>query len=120
VIIGLHHVQLAAPAGSEPALRRFYGGMLGMAEVPKPAALAARGGVWFRSGKAELHLGIDADFRPARKAHPALLVDDLDVIVTRLADAGHRVRPDNLLPGYRRCYLDDPCGNRLELLTPVS
>jgi hypothetical protein len=94
--------------------------MLGMAEVPKPAALAARGGVWFRSGKAELHLGIDADFRPARKAHPALLVDELDVIVTRLADAGHRVRPDNLLPGYRRCYLDDPCGNRLELLTPVS
>ena len=120
MIIGLHHVQLAAPAGSQPALRRFYGGMLGTAEIPKPAALAARGGVWFRSGRAELHLGVDADCRPARKAHPALLVDDLDEIMTRLAEAGHGVRPDELLPGYRRCYLDDPCGNRLELLTPVS
>jgi catechol 2,3-dioxygenase-like lactoylglutathione lyase family enzyme len=120
VIIGMHHVQLAAPAGSEPALRRFYGGVLGMAEIPKPAGLAARGGVWFRSGKAEVHLGVDVDFRPARKAHPALLVDDLDATVTRLAEAGHDVRPDELLPGYRRCYLDDPCGNRLELLTPVS
>jgi catechol 2,3-dioxygenase-like lactoylglutathione lyase family enzyme len=120
VIIGLHHVQLAVPAGSKPALRRFYGAMLGMAEIPKPAALAARGGVWFRSGKAELHLGVDADFRPARKAHPALLVDDLDAIVTRLAEVGHRARPDELLPGYRRYYVDDPYGNRLELLTPVS
>ena len=120
MIIGLHHVQLAVPAGSKPALRRFYGAMLGMAEIPKPAALAARGGVWFRSGKAELHLGVDADFRPARKAHPALLVDDLDAIVTRLAEVGHRARPDELLPGYRRYYVDDPYGNRLELLTPVS
>ena len=120
MIIGVHHVQLAAPAGSEPALRRFYGGMLGMAEIPKPAALAARGGMWSRSGRAQLHVGVDADFLPARKAHPALLVDDLDAIVTRLAEAGHSVRPDELLPGYRRCYLDDPCGNRLELLTPVS
>ena len=120
MIIGVHHVQLAGSAGSEPALRRFYGGMLGMAEIPKPAALAARGGMWLRSGRAELHVGVDADFRPARKAHPALLVDDLDAIVTRLAEAGHSVRPDELLPGYRRCYLDDPCGNRLELLTPVS
>jgi catechol 2,3-dioxygenase-like lactoylglutathione lyase family enzyme len=120
VIIGLHHVQLAAPAGSEPALRRFYGGVLGMAEIPKPAGLAARGGVWFRSRKAEVRLGVDVDFRPARKAHPALLVDDLDATVTRLPEAGHNVRPDELLTGYRRCYLDDPCGNRLELLTPVS
>jgi len=120
MIIGLHHVQLAVPAGSEPALRQFYGGMLGMAEIPKPAALAARGGVWFRSGRAELHLGVDADFRPARKAHPALLVDDLDAVVTRLAEIGHRARPDELLPGCRRCYIDDPCGNRLELLTAVS
>jgi catechol 2,3-dioxygenase-like lactoylglutathione lyase family enzyme len=120
VITGLHHVQLAVPAGSEPALRRFYGDALGMAEIPKPAALAARGGVWFRSGTAELHLGVEADFRPARRAHPGLLVDDLDEIMARLADAGHSVRPDDLLPRYRRCYVDDPCGNRLELLTPVS
>jgi catechol 2,3-dioxygenase-like lactoylglutathione lyase family enzyme len=120
VIIGLHHVQLAVPAGSEPALREFYGGVLGMTEVVKPAALAARGGVWFRSGTAELHLGVEADFRPARKAHPGLLVDDLDEIVARLGESGRRVRPDDLLPGYRRCYVDDPCGNRLELLAPVS
>jgi catechol 2,3-dioxygenase-like lactoylglutathione lyase family enzyme len=120
VISGLHHVQLAVPAGAEPALRAFYGGVLGMVEVAKPPALAARGGVWFRSGTAELHLGVDADFRPARKAHPALLVDDLDAAVTRLGAAGQRVQPDDLLPGYRRCYVDDPCGNRLELLAPVS
>lgn len=120
MITGLHHVQLAVPAGSEPALREFYGGLLGMTEVTKPPPLAARGGVWFRSGTAELHLGVEVDFRPARKAHPALLVDDLDAIVARLAEAGRSVRPDDLLPGYRRCYVDDPCGNRLELLTPVS
>jgi catechol 2,3-dioxygenase-like lactoylglutathione lyase family enzyme len=116
----LHHVQIAVPAGSEAALRRFYAGVLGMIAVPKPPVLAARGGAWFRSGTAELHLGVEDDFRPARKAHPALLVDDLDGIVTRLAEGGHSVRPDDLLPGYRRFYVDDPCGNRLELLAPVS
>jgi catechol 2,3-dioxygenase-like lactoylglutathione lyase family enzyme len=120
VISGLHHVQIAVPAGSESALRQFYGQVLGMTEIPKPAVLVARGGVWFRTGTAELHLGIEADFRPARKAHPGLLVEDLDGIVTRLAEAGHSVRPDDLLPGFRRCYVDDPCGNRLELLAPVS
>ena len=120
MVIGLHHVQIAVPAGSEPALRQFYGRVLGMTEIPKPAALAARGGVWFRSGTAELHLGVEEDFRQARKAHPGLLVDDLDGIVSRLAEAGHSVRPDDLLPGYRRCYVDDPCGNRLELLARVS
>ena len=120
MISGLHHVQIAVPAGWERALRRFYAGVLGMTEIPKPAALAGRGGMWFRSGTAELHLGVEEDFRPARKAHPGLLVDDLDPIVSRLAEAGHRVRPDDLLPGYRRCYVDDPCGNRLELLAPVS
>ena len=120
MITGLHHVQIAVPPGSEPALRDFYAGLLGMTEVSKPAALAARGGAWFRSGTAELHLGVEPDFRPARKAHPGLLVDELDAIVARLVDAGRSVRPDDLLPGYRRCYVDDPCGNRLELLSPVS
>jgi catechol 2,3-dioxygenase-like lactoylglutathione lyase family enzyme len=120
VITGLHHVQIAVPAGSEPALRDFYAGLLGMTEVAKPAVLAARGGAWFRSGTAGLHLGVEPDFRPARKAHPGLLVDELDAIVARLAEAGRSVRPDDLLPGYRRCYVDDPCGNRLELLSPVS
>ena len=120
MITGLHHVQLAVPAGAEPALREFYGGLLGMIEVVKPPTLAARGGVWFRSGTAELHLGVEPDFRSARKAHPGLLVDDLNAIVARLADAGRSVGPDDLLPGYRRCYVDDPRGNRLELLAPVS
>ena len=118
MIVGLHHVQLAVPARSEPALREFYGGVLGMTEVAKPAALAARGGVWFRSGAVELHLGVEADFRPARKAHPALLVDDLNALTARLAAAGQDVRWDDLLPGHRRCYVEDPCGNRLELLAP--
>ena len=118
MIVGLHHVQLAVPAGSEPALREFYGGVLGMTEVTKPAALAARGGAWFRSGATELHLGVESDFRPARKAHPALLVDDLDALTARLAAAGQDVRWDDLLPGHRRCYVEDPCGNRLELLSP--
>jgi catechol 2,3-dioxygenase-like lactoylglutathione lyase family enzyme len=118
VIVGLHHVQLAVPAGAEPALREFYGGVLGMTELVKPPRLAARGGAWFRSGAVELHLGVEAGFRAARKAHPALLVDDLDALTTRLAEAGQDVRWDDLLPGYRRCYVEDPCGNRLELLTP--
>ena len=117
---GLHHVQIAVRRGRSRRCGAFYGGVLGMVEMPKPAALAARGGSWFRSGTAELHLGVGAGFRPARKAHPGLLVEDLDAVVPRLAEAGHQVRPDDLLPGYRRCYVDDPCGNRLELLTPVS
>lgn len=118
MIRALHHVQLAAPAGSEPALRAFYGGVLGMTEIPKPPALAARGGAWFSAGSVELHLGIENDFRPARKAHPALLVTDLSAAVRDLTAAGHRATPDDLLPGFRRCYVDDPVGNRLELLEP--
>ncbi|MFC5830541.1 glyoxalase [Nonomuraea insulae] len=105
---GLHHVQLAAPPGSEPLLREFYAGVLGLREVPKPPELAKRGGVWFRGDGVEVHLGIEDDFRPARKAHPAFLVDDLD-------DA----EADYLLPGYRRIYVSDPVGNRIELLHPV-
>jgi catechol 2,3-dioxygenase-like lactoylglutathione lyase family enzyme len=120
VIRGLHHVQLAVPAGAEPALRAFYGGLLGMTELAKPPELAARGGCWFHSGGAELHLGVEEDFRPARKAHPGVLVDDLDGLAARLAAAGHPVRWDTLLPGHRRCYVDDPAGNRLELLEPVG
>lgn len=119
MIRALHHVQLAAPAGSEPALRAFYGDLLGMTEIAKPPVLAARGGVWFSSGSVELHLGIEDAFRPARKAHPGLLVTDLDALVRRLAGAGHEIRPDDLLPGFRRCYADDPVGNRLELLEPL-
>ena len=119
-VVGLHHVQLAAPAGSEDALRGFYGGLLGLPEAPKPPALAARGGVWFRSAGVELHLGVDEGFRPARKAHPGLLVDDLDALAARLEGAGVPVAWDGDFPGHRRCYVADPVGNRLELLEPLS
>jgi catechol 2,3-dioxygenase-like lactoylglutathione lyase family enzyme len=115
-LAGLHHVQIAAPPGSEPVLRHFYGDVLGMTEVPKPPSLAARGGAWFRAGALELHLGVEDDFRPARKAHPGLLVADLPAYVDRLAAHGVPVEWDDAFPGYRRCYLDDPHGNRIELL----
>jgi catechol 2,3-dioxygenase-like lactoylglutathione lyase family enzyme len=119
-LVGLHHMQLAAPAGSEPALRRFYGEVFGMTEVPKPPALAARGGAWFRSGALELHLGVEDDFRPARKAHPGLLVDDLVAFAARLAEHGVEVEWDDRYPGFRRCYVADPPGNRIELLEPLD
>jgi catechol 2,3-dioxygenase-like lactoylglutathione lyase family enzyme len=115
-IAGLHHVQLAAPAGSEAALRSFYGDLLGLPEVAKPPVLAARGGVWFRSAAVEIHLGVEDGFRPARKAHPGLLVDDLDGLVARLAEGGVPAQWDDAFPGFRRCYVADPVGNRLELL----
>ena len=116
MITGLHHVQVAVPAGSEPALLDFYGGVLGMTEVAKPAALAARGGARFRSGTAEVHLGVEPDFRPARKAHPALRAHDLDALAERLAAAGAPVEWDESLPGVRRFYTADPWGNRVELM----
>ncbi|MDQ1604394.1 MAG: hypothetical protein QOE01_2239 [Actinomycetota bacterium] len=119
MIAGLHHVQLAAPAGSEERLRWFYGEVLGMAEVPKPPALAGRGGAWFRSGGVELHLGVEDGFRPARKAHPGILVDGLAAFAERLASYGVPVRWDDDFPGFRRCYVEDPHGNRIELLEPL-
>jgi catechol 2,3-dioxygenase-like lactoylglutathione lyase family enzyme len=115
-VTGLHHVQVAIPPGGEPQARTFYGDVLGMTEVAKPPALAARGGAWFRSGAAELHLGVDEPFRPAAKAHPAFAVTDLDAMAARLAAAGLDITPDDLFPGHRRVYVDDPFGNRVELL----
>ncbi|HEX3873980.1 MAG TPA: VOC family protein [Solirubrobacteraceae bacterium] len=117
-ILGLDHVQIAAPAGCEAAARAFYGDLLGLAEVPKPAQLAGAGGVWFRLGAQQLHVGVEAEFAPARKAHPALKVrdDDLDRLADRLAEAGVRLAWDRRLPLVRRFYADDPWGNRLELL----
>lgn len=116
----LHHVQLAMPAGGEDAARAFYGGVLGLAEIAKPPELAKRGGAWFRGGELEVHLGVEDPFAPARKAHPGILVDDLDAVQGRLAGAGIEVRPDQLFPGYRRCYADDCFGNRLEFLQPLE
>jgi catechol 2,3-dioxygenase-like lactoylglutathione lyase family enzyme len=97
-------------------LRRFYGEVLGMTEVPKPPELARRGGAWFRAGVVELHLGIEEGFRPARKAHPGLLVEDLAAFAERLAGHGVPVEWDDAFPGFRRCYVSDPHGNRIELL----
>ena len=114
------HVQLAMPAGREDEARAFYSGLLGIPEQPKPPHLAARGGCWFESTTVKLHLGVEADFRPARKAHPALLVRDLPALVAQLAAAGVELVDDEPLPGYDRVYAYDPFGNRLELLEPIE
>jgi catechol 2,3-dioxygenase-like lactoylglutathione lyase family enzyme len=119
-IHGLDHVQLAMPAGEESRAREFYAGVLGLAEVPKPASLAARGGVWFEGGSLRLHLGVEADFRPAKKAHPALLVKGLDALARKLEVAGIAVVSDVPLDGYHRFHASDPFGNRLEFLEPAS
>jgi catechol 2,3-dioxygenase-like lactoylglutathione lyase family enzyme len=118
----IDHVQLACPPGSEAALRAFYVGVLGMTEKPKPRALASRGGCWFTAYGIDLHLGVDREFRPARKAHPGMLWPDLDRLAARLAAAGHPVLwadPDEI-PGVRRFHTEDPYGNRLEFLTRES
>jgi catechol 2,3-dioxygenase-like lactoylglutathione lyase family enzyme len=101
-------------------MREFYAGELGLTEVPKPPVLAARGGVWFRGPGIEIHIGVEADFRPAGKAHPGILVRDLDALAERLGASGRRIVPDDLLPGYRRFYVEDPVGNRLEFLQPAA
>ncbi|NYT94165.1 VOC family protein [Salinispora sp. H7-4] len=115
---GLHHTQLAIPPESEPTAREFYGGVLGMAEIAKPPVLAARGGCWFRSGGLEIHLGVELDFRPARKAHPGILVNDIDALAKHLSEHGTEVDWDDNFPGHRRFYAHDPLGNRLEFLEP--
>ena len=115
----LHHVQLLIPPGGEGAAREFYGGVLGMTELAKPPVLAARGGCWFRGGGWEVHLSPVPDFEPAGKAHPGVLVDDLDALAAALVDAGRPVRWDADFPGHRRFYSVDGHGNRLEFLEPV-
>ncbi|MGY4399119.1 catechol 2,3-dioxygenase-like lactoylglutathione lyase family enzyme [Sphingomonas sp. UYAg733] len=112
----LNHVQIAVPAGGEAAARRFFGEMLELTELPKPAELAARGGCWFALGDRQLHLGIDPDFRAAKKAHIALSTDDLDALEARLTAAGYPIRTDSPVGGHRRFFTEDPFGNRLELI----
>jgi catechol 2,3-dioxygenase-like lactoylglutathione lyase family enzyme len=116
----IDHVQLAMPAGREEEARAFYEGLLGIPEQPKPSHLAARGGCWFESDAVKVHLGVEADFRPAKKAHPALLVHHLGALVRMLSDAGVDIVDDEPLEGYDRVYVSDPFGNRLELLEPMS
>jgi catechol 2,3-dioxygenase-like lactoylglutathione lyase family enzyme len=115
MILGLDHVQVAIPRDGEDTAHAFYGSLLGMIEVAKPAALAVRGGCWFTAGSAVLHLGVEEPFTPARKAHPAFLVSALDLLADRLAAAGYDcVRADGEIPGVRRLHTFDPFGNRIE------
>nr|WP_233998174.1 VOC family protein [Erythrobacter sp. QSSC1-22B] len=106
------------PLGGEDTAQAFYTGVLGIPEVPKPSHLASRGGCWFEDGGLKVHLGVEADFRPARKAHPAFLVSDLPQLVRRLHRGGHSVVEDQPLDGFDRVYVDDPFGNRIELMEP--
>lgn len=115
-MLALDHVQLAMPAGREADAEEFYGRVLGMAVVPKPEPLASRGGRWFVSGSVKIHLGVDPGFQPARKAHPAIVVDDLDSFVSQLAANGVGWTEDRELAGVRRGYVDDPFGNRIEVI----
>jgi catechol 2,3-dioxygenase-like lactoylglutathione lyase family enzyme len=119
-ITGIDHVQLAMPAGQEERARAFYEGVLGIPWVAKPENLAGRGGCWFVDGELKVHLGVERDFRPARKAHPALLVDDLEELGARLRAGGVEVKRDEPLEGYDRIYVDDPFGNRIELMQPLG
>lgn len=114
----LHHVQLSVPAGAEEECREFWGALLGMTEVAKPPALAAKGGCWFRGGGLEVHLGVERDFTPAAKAHPAILVTRLDALAERLRAHGQPVVWNDDFPGFRRFHTCDPLGNRLEFMEP--
>jgi len=109
---------LAAPASCEAEARRFFGGLLGLIEVEKPEPLRTRGGVWFGLGAQQLHIGVEQEFSPARKAHPALIVaaGEIDALAERLAAAGVKVHWDGVLPGARRFFSEDPWGNRIEVL----
>ena len=119
-VVGIDHIQLAMPVAGEAAARQFFCDILGLEELPKPANLAARGGVWFKCGALQLHLGVEPDFRPALKAHPGLIVDRLAPIVALLQEAGFVVKNDVPIAGFTRIFTADPFGNRLELLEPAS
>lgn len=116
VVEAIEHVQLAMPAGGESDAIAFYDELLGVPNVPKPASLAGRGGCWFEDGEVKIHLGVDAEFRPARKAHPALVVTDLPAMIERLSHAGVETEPGAPIEGFERVFIADPFGNRIELM----
>ncbi|MGD8281545.1 MAG: glyoxalase [Gemmatimonadota bacterium] len=116
----IDHIQLAMPVGHEDKARAFFVDVVGMFEEPKPESLQARGGCWFRQGACSVHLGVEDDFRPQRKAHPAFAVSDLQRLARTLTSAGHDVLWDDAIPGVSRFYTSDPFGNRLEFLCPVE
>lgn len=115
-IIAINHVQLAMPSGEEDAARYFYAGLLDIPEIKKPLHLVKRGGCWFECGALKVHLGVEHDFRPARKAHPAFNVTCLAALLRRLSEAGFEAVEDEPFDGYHRCYVADPFGNRIELV----
>jgi catechol 2,3-dioxygenase-like lactoylglutathione lyase family enzyme len=115
-VTGISHVQLAAPMGCEEKARAYFGRLLGLRELSKPDALAARGGVWFAAGAQEIHIGVEPDFHPARKAHPAFEVDDLAALRQRMLDADCDVHDDDSVPGLKRFFSHDPFGNRVEFV----
>jgi len=115
-IIRIDHVQVAIPAGGEQAAREFYAGLLGIPEKQKPVDLAGRGGAWFESGTLKVHAGVDPDFKPARKAHPAFVVEGLSDLITRLRAADVSIAPGETLQGHARVFVSDPFGNRIELI----
>lgn len=116
-ILSIDHIQIAMPSGEEDRARGFYVNILGFTEIPKPAELAKRGGAWFRSEDAQLHLGVEHEFHPAHKAHPAFVVDDLDMMIAKAQDAGFETDTTQPpLDGYKRAHVFDPFGNRIELM----
>ena len=116
-ILSIDHIQIAMPAGQEDQARAFYIEQLGFTEIPKPPDLAKRGGAWFQSGSVQLHLGVESDFRPARKAHPAFVVSDLDSLIAKVQSAGYETDTSQPpLDGYKRAHVFDPFGNRIELM----
>jgi len=116
-ILSIDHVQIAMPAGEEDRARAFYIDQLGFAEIPKPPELARRGGAWFQAGNVQIHLGVEAEFRPARKAHPAFLVHDLEALISSVQRAGYETDTSQPpLDGYKRAHVFDPFGNRIELM----
>ncbi len=119
-ILSIDHVQIAMPVGAEEKARAFYVNLLGFVEIPKPAELAKRGGAWFQSQNVQLHLGVEADFKPARKAHPAFIVGDLDALIAKVQNAGYETDTSQpALDGYKRAHIFDPFGNRIELMEKI-
>ena len=118
-VLALDHVQLAMPDGGDVSARAFYEGILGLPQVPRPASLVDRPGAWFSNGAVHIHIGVEADFRAAKKAHPALVVDDLADLVSRLEQAGAPIRHDVEANGFQRLHTEDPFGNRIELMQKI-
>jgi hypothetical protein len=116
VFAAIDHVQLAIPVGGENEARQFWCALLDFTELPKPESLAKRGGAWFKNGSVQVHVGVETPFAPAQKAHPAFLVSDLASLAARLSDSGYPVRWDTEIPNVIRCHVDDPFGNRVELI----